>query len=93
MAMKLPTVIIITIYTQSDKNSLSKIYYRHYYPDLHESGFIMKLLRVGQQLSMRYNSGIGNCLKLGGYLSYQNTFVWRKLHSYGVIVKIGGALI
>jgi len=27
-----------------------------------------------------------------GYLKYQDTFVWRKLHSYGVIIKMGVGL-
>jgi len=34
-----------------------------------------------------HTSGVGSCSKVGGYLSYQDTFVWRKLHYYGVTVK------
>jgi len=38
------------------------------------------------------NPGVGSCSKLGGgYLSYQDTFVWEKLHSFGVTVKNWGA--
>jgi len=42
------------------------------------------------QLNVR-SSGVGSCSKWAGYLSYQDTFVWRKLHSYGVTVKTGQA--
>ena len=27
----------------------------------------------------------------GGWIYYHDTFVWRKLQSYGVTVKVGGA--
>jgi len=39
---------------------------------------------------MQHN-GIGSYSQLGGwgYLSYQDTFVWKKIHSYGVKVKLG----
>ena len=35
------------------------------------------------------HSGIGSCSKLGaeGYSSYQDTFVWGKIHSYVMTVK------
>ena len=29
--------------------------------------------------------------KQGGYLNFQDTFVWRNLHSYEGLVKSGGA--
>ena len=35
-------------------------------------------------------SGRGTYSELGGYLNYPDTFVWRKLQSYGVTLKIGG---
>jgi len=37
--------------------------------------------------------GVGSCSELGegGTINHQDTFVWRKSHSYGVTVKTGGA--
>ena len=35
-------------------------------------------------------SGRGTYLELGGYLNSLDTFVWRKLQSYRVTLKIGG---
>ena len=36
---------------------------------------------------------VGSFLELEGHLSYQDTFVWRKLYSYGVTVINRGSTI
>ena len=50
---------------------------------------LLKLVQNKHTLMHKYQGG----RKLRGRISYQSTFVWRKLHFYGVTVKMGGTCL